>query len=207
MVLNRAFFILSFVPLLMAQQPDCASLIPTFNDTIIDQLSGKWYYIASAFGFRPYQEEAQRIQSSFYYFIPNKTEDVFQGKEYNTIGDKCVYEESEILFNRTNGILSKIDPNQRHDVQVMLTQDQNGFFMFVFLNDTVLRGVSLSVSTQKASEEHLKEFQEIVKCLGFREEELNYTDWSKDKCEPLEKEHIEKQSKEAKDASRTEEPS
>ncbi|XP_068918767.1 alpha-1-acid glycoprotein 1 [Petaurus breviceps papuanus] len=201
MVLNWALFILSFVPLLMCQQPDCANLISTLNDAIINRLSGKWYYVASAFGYLPYQKEARTIQSSFFYLIPSKTEDTFQEKEYNTIDDKCVYQESQIFFNRTKGTLFKIESNQQHVGHVALTQDPNVFLLFYFPNDKVLGGMALSVRTQKASEEQLKVFQETAKCLGFREEELIYTDSSKDKCEPLEKEHNQKENKEAKSVS------
>ncbi|XP_072488525.1 alpha-1-acid glycoprotein 1 isoform X2 [Notamacropus eugenii] len=169
MVLYRVLFVLSFAPLLMCQQPECADLNPVFNDTLIDQLSGKWYYIASVFGHIPYQQEAKTIQSSFYYLIPNKTENVFQGKEYNTIGDRCMYQESPVFFNRTSGTIFK------------------------------------NVRTQKASEEQLKAFREVAKCLGFQEEEVLYTDWSKDKCEPLEKEHNQKENKDKdKDVSNAE---
>ncbi|XP_074067272.1 alpha-1-acid glycoprotein 1 [Macrotis lagotis] len=200
MLFKWILFILSFVPLLMCQQPDCANLTPTtLNDTHIDQLSGKWYYVASAFGFLPYKEEAQTVQSSFYYLIPNKTNDIVQGKEYNTIGDKCVYQESEVLLNRTNGTLIKTEQNQKHVAHIALTQDPNAFLFFHFPNDKVLRGVVLSVRTQKATEEQLKEFREVTKCLGFKEEEIQYTDWTKDKCEPLEKEHNQKESKETKE--------
>ncbi|XP_027725087.1 alpha-1-acid glycoprotein 1-like [Vombatus ursinus] len=207
MVLIWVLFILSFAPLLMCQQPDCVNLTSTLNDTIIDQESGKWYYVASAFGYLPYRKEAQTIQSSFYYLIPNKTEDTFQGKEYNTVGDKCVYQEGEIFFNRTEGTILKIESDQQQHVgHIALTQDPNAFLILYFPNDKVFGGVSLSVRTQKASEEQLKEFQEIAKCLGFQEEELLYTDWSKDKCEPLEKEHNHnrKESQDAKDVSRAE---
>ncbi|XP_072488524.1 alpha-1-acid glycoprotein 1 isoform X1 [Notamacropus eugenii] len=205
MVLYRVLFVLSFAPLLMCQQPECADLNPVFNDTLIDQLSGKWYYIASVFGHIPYQQEAKTIQSSFYYLIPNKTENVFQGKEYNTIGDRCMYQESPVFFNRTSGTIFKNESNQLHVGHVALTPDPNVFLSFYFPNDKILRGAALSVRTQKASEEQLKAFREVAKCLGFQEEEVLYTDWSKDKCEPLEKEHNQKENKDKdKDVSNAE---
>nr|XP_020821442.1 alpha-1-acid glycoprotein 1 isoform X2 [Phascolarctos cinereus] len=148
---------------------------------------------------------AEPIQSSFYYLIPNKAEDTFQGKEYNTVGDKCMYQEAEVLINRTEGTILKIESNQQHVGHIALTQNPNTFVLLYFANDKVFRGVAFSVRTQKASEEQLKEFREVAKCLGFQEEELIYTDWSKDKCEPLEKEHNRKESQEAKDVSRAEE--
>ncbi|XP_036606915.1 alpha-1-acid glycoprotein 1 [Trichosurus vulpecula] len=207
MLLRQALLILSFVPLLMCQQPDCANLTTALNDTIIDRLSGKWYYVASVLRYLPYIEEFGAIQSSFYYLIPNKTEDLYQGIEYNTVGDKCVHQEGPIFFNRTEGTFFKNESNEVHVAHIALTQDQNAYFLIYFSSDKILRGAAVSVRTQKASEEQLKEFQEIVKCLGFQEQEIIYTDWSKDKCEPLEKEHNQKKSKEAKDVSRAEEPS
>ncbi|KAM9066225.1 alpha-1-acid glycoprotein 1 [Sarcophilus harrisii] len=205
MLLGWTLFLLSLAPLLMGQQPDCVSVTPAFNDTILDQLSGKWYYIASVFEFLPYKEEAQSLQSSFFYMIPNKTEDIILAKEYNTIGDKCVYQDFELPFNRTNGTIFKIDSTKQHSAQVALTQDLNALYFVYFANGKVRPGLALCVRTQKASEEQLKEFQKMAKCLGYQEEAFLFTDSSKDKCEPLEKEHNQKERKEAKDGFRTEE--
>ncbi|XP_074149723.1 alpha-1-acid glycoprotein 1 [Sminthopsis crassicaudata] len=205
MTLGWTLFFLSFAPLLMCQQPDCISVTSAFNDTILDQLSGKWYYVASVFEFLPYKEESQSIQSSFFYLIPNKTEDTILAKEYNTIGDKCVYQDFELPFNRTNGTIFKIDSTQKHAAQVALTQDLNTLYFVYLSNEKVLPGMALCVRTQKASEEQLKEFQKMAKCLGYQEEEFLFTDASKDKCESLEKEHNQKERKEAKDEFRTEE--
>uniref|UniRef100_F7DTZ6 Orosomucoid 1 n=1 Tax=Monodelphis domestica TaxID=13616 RepID=F7DTZ6_MONDO len=206
MGLHWAFIILSFAPLLMAQQPICASLTATiFNDTIIDQLSGKWYFIGSAIGYLPYKEETQIINSSFFYLIPNKTEDIYQGNEYNTIGDKCMYQEANLTIKRANGTLLKNESNQLHTGYVARTQDPNTFILYFFPMDRNLRSVFFSARTPEASEEQLKEFQEIAKCLGFQEEEIIYVDWSKDMCKELEKEHNQKKKKETKDVDKEKE--
>ncbi|XP_051835939.1 alpha-1-acid glycoprotein 1 [Antechinus flavipes] len=205
MLLGWTLFVLSLAPLLMCQLPDCISVTPAFNDTILDQLSGKWYFVSSVFEYRPYKEEAHSLQASFFYLIPNKTEDTILAKEYNTIGDKCVYQDFELSFNRTNGTIFKNDSITTHSAQIALTQDLNALYFVYFANETVLPGLSLSVRTQKASEERLKEFQNLAKCLGYQEKEFLFTDSSKDKCELLEKEHNQEERKEAKDGFRTEE--
>ncbi|XP_044517310.1 alpha-1-acid glycoprotein 1 [Gracilinanus agilis] len=206
MVLYWAFIILSFAPVLLAQQPVCTSLTPMIlNDTTIDQLSGKWYYIGAAIGYLPYKEETQSIKSSFFYMIPNKTEDIFFGNEYNTIGDKCVYMQMNLTIDRANGTLLRNESNHLFVSYVAWTQDPNTFVLYFFPMDRNLRSVFLSVRTPEASEEQLKEFREIAKCLGFQEEDIIYTDWSKDMCKQLEKEHNQKEKKEAKDVSKEKE--
>uniref|UniRef100_A0A7N4P5L8 Orosomucoid 1 n=1 Tax=Sarcophilus harrisii TaxID=9305 RepID=A0A7N4P5L8_SARHA len=169
MLLGWTLFLLSLAPLLMGQQPDCVSVTPAFNDTILDQLSGKWYYIASVFEFLPYKEEAQSLQSSFFYMIPNKTEDIILAKEYNTIGDKCVYQDFELPFNRTNGTIFKIDSTKQHSAQVALTQDLNALYFVYFANGKVRPGLALcgTFSSGNPGESKWQEMEVLVQELLF----------------------------------------
>ncbi|XP_036771441.1 alpha-1-acid glycoprotein isoform X3 [Manis pentadactyla] len=108
MALAWALAVLSLLPLLDAQSPECTKFttVPITNATL-DQLAGKWFYIASAFRFVEFRESAKEIQATFFHLLPNHTEDVVLVREYMTIGGKCVYNSSYLEVQRENGTLSK----------------------------------------------------------------------------------------------------
>jgi alpha-1-acid glycoprotein 1 len=49
------------------------------------QLSGRWFFIGSAFRNPEYKLEAQKIQADFFDFVPNLTEDTMLVQEYQTM--------------------------------------------------------------------------------------------------------------------------
>lgn len=49
------------------------------------QLTGKWFYIASAFRLVEFRESAKEIQATFFHLLPNHTEDVVLVREYMTM--------------------------------------------------------------------------------------------------------------------------
>ncbi|MCP6559650.1 hypothetical protein NL501_30985, partial [Klebsiella pneumoniae] len=69
MTLPQMLIILSLLPLLEAQNPAHANItgIPITNATL-EWLSGKWFFIGSAFRNPEYKQAAQMIQTAFFYF-------------------------------------------------------------------------------------------------------------------------------------------
>lgn len=49
------------------------------------QISGKWYYIGSAFRNPQYNESARSIQAAFFFFDPKPAEDKINLREYQTM--------------------------------------------------------------------------------------------------------------------------
>ncbi|KAF4019625.1 hypothetical protein G4228_011102 [Cervus hanglu yarkandensis] len=127
MALLWALTVLSLLPLLDAQSPECANLMtvaPITNATL-DWLTGKWFYIGSAFRNPEYNESARMIQAAFFYFEPRHAEDKLIVRDYQTIADKCIYNRSTINIYRQNGTMSKIADKPE------VTQEQKKEFLDV----------------------------------------------------------------------------
>ncbi|XP_006768709.1 PREDICTED: alpha-1-acid glycoprotein [Myotis davidii] len=107
MALPWALAVLSLLPLLDAQSPACPNFSVPITNASLDQISGKWFYIGSAYRFPEYKKEASKIHAAFFYFTPNHTEDTILLREYMTIGDQCLYNSSSVTVHRENGTLSK----------------------------------------------------------------------------------------------------
>ncbi|EPQ16867.1 Alpha-1-acid glycoprotein [Myotis brandtii] len=107
MALPWALAVLSLLPLLDAQSLACPNFSVPITNASLDQISGKWFYIASAYRFPEYKKEASKIHAVFFYFTPNNTEDTILLRQYMTIGDQCIYNSTSLKVNRENGTLSK----------------------------------------------------------------------------------------------------
>lgn len=49
------------------------------------QISGKWFYIASAFYNPEFNQSSRTIHAAFFYFAPNHTDDKILLREYQTM--------------------------------------------------------------------------------------------------------------------------
>ncbi|XP_036771439.2 alpha-1-acid glycoprotein isoform X1 [Manis pentadactyla] len=218
MALAWALAVLSLLPLLDAQSPECTKFttVPITNATL-DQLAGKWFYIASAFRFVEFRESAKEIQATFFHLLPNHTEDVVLVREYMTIGGKCVYNSSYLEVQRENGTLSKHESGKVYTGYLQLTKDPGTFMLAFFPEDEPNMGLSFysrqpssspphpglipgptsaTADKPEATPEQLRAFQEAIVCMGMSKSEIMYTDEKKDVCGPLEKQHEEERKKE-----------
>uniref|UniRef100_A0A667HJC1 Lipocalin/cytosolic fatty-acid binding domain-containing protein n=1 Tax=Lynx canadensis TaxID=61383 RepID=A0A667HJC1_LYNCA len=143
MALSWALAVLSLLPLLEAQSPECANLTaaPITNATL-DQLSGKWFYIASAFRYPEFNESSRTIQAAFFYFNINYTEDKILLREYLTIGNQCVYNSSYLNVQRENGSLSKHEFGREQVGYLLLTKDPTTFMLAFSPKDEQNMGLS-----------------------------------------------------------------
>ncbi|XP_023618818.1 alpha-1-acid glycoprotein-like [Myotis lucifugus] len=64
MALPWALAVLSLLPLLDAQSPACPNFSVPITNASLDQISGKWFYIASAYRLPEYKKEASEIHAS-----------------------------------------------------------------------------------------------------------------------------------------------
>nr|XP_008509904.1 PREDICTED: alpha-1-acid glycoprotein 2-like isoform X4 [Equus przewalskii] len=108
MLLPWALSVLSLLPLLDAQSPDCDKFrAAPLTDATLDRISGKWFYIASASRDPEYHETAKKLQAAYFHLTPNKREDTIQLREYSTIDNQCYYDFSILNVQRDKGTLSK----------------------------------------------------------------------------------------------------
>ncbi|XP_059243468.1 alpha-1-acid glycoprotein 1-like, partial [Mustela nigripes] len=160
------------------------------------QISGKWFYLASAFHNPEFNQSARTIQAAFFYFTPNPTDDTILLGEYLTIGNKCIYNSSYLKVQRENGTLSKYESGKEVFVDLLLTKDPKIFMLGFSLKDEQNKGLSLYADKAEVTEEQMRVFHEAITCFGMRKSEINYTDAKKDLCGPLEKQHKEERQKE-----------
>ncbi|KAG8518832.1 Alpha-1-acid glycoprotein, partial [Galemys pyrenaicus] len=204
MALPWALAVLSLLPLLSAQSPECANFTarPVTNATL-DWLSGKWFYVSSILRKPEFSQSARMILSAFFYFAPNLTEDKIYIREYQTIGDRCVYNYSHLSVHRKNGTLSKTGEGQREDrrlsspengteffAYLLLSKNARSFMLYFFPEDKQNFGLSIygrypssSYTTwaekPQLSQEQMSEFHEVMACMGMHESEILRTDWEK----------------------------
>ena len=70
-----------------AKWRDLLKSSPSLHHLLLDfsQISGKWFYIASAFHSPEYKESVSKYKASFFYLTPNHTEDTLWLREYATM--------------------------------------------------------------------------------------------------------------------------
>ncbi|XP_045879294.1 alpha-1-acid glycoprotein 1-like isoform X2 [Meles meles] len=197
MALSWTLAALSLLPLLDAQSPVCANLTaaPITNATL-DQISGKWFYLASAFHNPEFNQSVRTIHAAFFYFTPNHTDDTILLREYLTIGNQCIYNSSYLKVQRENGTLSKHEFGKEQFADLLLTKDPKIFMLGFSLRDEQNKGLSFYADKAEVTEEQMRVFHEAIKCLGIQTSEINYTDAKKDLCGPLEKQQKEERQKE-----------
>uniref|UniRef100_A0A8C6EMJ2 Lipocalin/cytosolic fatty-acid binding domain-containing protein n=1 Tax=Marmota marmota marmota TaxID=9994 RepID=A0A8C6EMJ2_MARMA len=178
MVLPWALAVLSLLPLLEAQSPACANLTakPITNATL-DWLSGRWFYISSVFLDPAFKQMVQKVQASDFYFTPNLTQDTILFHD-----DHCEYNSSVLWVHRENATLSRYGEG--------LSSGGRGTYLLAFsMDDEKKRGLSLYANKPEATPEQLEGFREALQCKGMDKSEIMYTDWKKDQCEPLRRQH------------------
>ncbi|XP_019488969.1 PREDICTED: alpha-1-acid glycoprotein 2 [Hipposideros armiger] len=197
MALPWALGILSLLPLLNAQSAPCHInySVPITNATL-DQLSRKWFYIASAYRHPEYNQSARTFQTAFFYFDPDYTEDRLPLREYSTINDKCIYNSSYLDIQRENGTMSKHEMGKEHFGHLVFTKDPSIFMLAAFPEDKQNMGLSFYADKPQATQEQMRQFYENIMCMGMDKSEITYTDEKKDQCGPLEKQHDEERKKE-----------
>ncbi|XP_057169693.1 alpha-1-acid glycoprotein-like isoform X2 [Ursus arctos] len=183
MALSWALAALSLLPLLDAQSPVCANLTaePITNATL-DQISGKWFCIASAFHNPEVNQIAGTLQAGFFYMEPNHTNDIVLLRDYQTIGDKCVYNSSYLKVQRENGTLSKYESGEEQFADLLLTKDPKIFMFGHSLKDEQNKGLSFYADKPEVTEEQMRVFHEAITCIGMQKSEISYTDAKKVKA-------------------------
>ncbi|XP_055472202.1 alpha-1-acid glycoprotein-like [Psammomys obesus] len=222
MALSMVLVILSLLPLLEAQNPEHANItgIPITNVTLT-WLSGKWFYVGFASHNLEFKKEAQKIQSEYFYFTPNLTDDTILLPEHQTTEGRCVYNSSQLGVQRENGPSPKksgnpwagqpvtspmpsCHPGQRigavEIIPHLTVLKKHGAFMLAFYSeDEKNKGLSLYADKPDIAPELKEVFQKTVKSLGMDESEIIYADWEKDVCSQ-EQEHLDmKKKKKEKD--------
>ncbi|XP_040142139.1 alpha-1-acid glycoprotein [Ictidomys tridecemlineatus] len=190
MALPWALAVLSLLPLLEAQSPACANLTakPITNATL-DWLSGRWFYIGSVFVDPAFKQMVQKVQASDFSFTPNLTQDTILFQQYLSLEDHCEYNSSVLWVHRENATLSRFDGGKKIDAQLLL-QDFNSTYLLAFsMDDETKRGLSFYADKPEATPEQLEGFREALECKGMDKAEIMYTDWKKDQCEPLRRQH------------------
>ncbi|XP_037653629.1 alpha-1-acid glycoprotein 1 [Choloepus didactylus] len=192
MALPWALTALSLLPLLTAQDPKCPyqKAVPITNATL-ERLSDKWFFIAAVLRNPEYLRMTRVVEAAFFYIAPNNTDDTLLFREYQTIGNQCIYNVSSGDIQRQNGTLSRIVQDTEHFAHLWLTKDPETFILVFFPEDEKNLGISLNARKQEVTKQQLSEFQEALKCLGLQDDEILYTDGKKDLCGPLEKQHEE----------------
>ncbi|XP_004677999.1 PREDICTED: alpha-1-acid glycoprotein 1 [Condylura cristata] len=200
MALPWALAVLSLLPLLSAQSPECANFTakPITNVTL-DFLSGKWYYVASIFRKPEFNQSARMIHSAFFYFIPNKTEDTIHIQEYQTIGDRCVFNDSYLTVQRKNGTLARNENGIEFFAHFLHSKNPGTFLFSYYPDDEQNIGITIFSEKPQLSQEQVDEFHEAIACMGMHKSEIIHTD-EKDLCGPLEKQHEEERKKEQEGA-------
>uniref|UniRef100_A0A8P0TNT7 Lipocalin/cytosolic fatty-acid binding domain-containing protein n=2 Tax=Canis lupus TaxID=9612 RepID=A0A8P0TNT7_CANLF len=180
MALSWALAALSLLPLLDAQSPGCANLTarPITNATL-EQISGKWFYMGSAFRDPEFNHSARTIHAAFFYFDVNHTDDTILLREYLTIGNQCVYNSSFLNVQRENGTVSKYEYGKENFGILLLTKDPELFMLGFSLKDEQHKGLSLYTRKPEVTQEQMTVFHEALACMDLHKSEIAYTDEKK----------------------------
>ncbi|XP_059513865.1 alpha-1-acid glycoprotein-like [Myotis daubentonii] len=196
MALPWALAVLSLLPLLDAQSPACPNFSVPITNASLDQISGKWFYIGSAFRSPEYKKEASHVHAAFFYFTPNHTEDTILSREYTTVRGQCLYNSSSVKVHRENGTLSKSAKGREHFAHLLLPKDPKTFMFAAFPEDKQNMGLSFYANKPEVTPEQMEQFYDYLTCMGMDKSEVMYTDEKKNLCLPLEKQHDEERKKE-----------
>ncbi|XP_016008171.2 alpha-1-acid glycoprotein 1 [Rousettus aegyptiacus] len=191
MGLPWALAVLSLLPLLSAQNPECFNFTVPLTNVTLDQITGKWFYLASAIRNPEFKKIASTLQSVFFYLAPNYTENTVLAKEYWTIENKCMYNVSNLKIQWENGTLSKYRMGEEIPGYLVFTKDPRIFMITFYPEDKQKMSLSLYADKPVGTEEQMREFYETVACMGMDKSEIIYTDEKKDQCGPLEKQQEE----------------
>ncbi|XP_036288681.1 alpha-1-acid glycoprotein isoform X2 [Pipistrellus kuhlii] len=196
MALPWALAVLSLLPVLDAQSPVCPNFSVPITNASLDQISGKWFYIASAYRFPKYKEESRKINASFFYFTPKHMEDRIQLREYMTVAGQCMYTSTNLRVNRENATLTKHENDTDHYGQLLLPKNPTSFMLASFPEDKQKMGLSFFADKPEVTPEQMEEFYDYLTCMGMDKSEVLYGDEKKNMCLQLEKQHEERRRKE-----------
>ncbi|XP_004621199.1 alpha-1-acid glycoprotein-like [Sorex araneus] len=203
MALTWALVVLSLLPLVGAESSECANMTGTpITNATLEMISGKWFYIASAFRLPEFIEWAKAVPSAVVYLTPNQTENVVYFREYITFATegKCLYNSSYMDIQKENGTFSRTEMNVYYLAYLIHTKDPATFIFAYFPEDKQKIGLSLYANTSQVTPEQMSEFHEASKCLGFEVSEIITTDETKSLCGPLEQQHEEERKKKLEEA-------
>ncbi|KAM4877937.1 alpha-1-acid glycoprotein 1-like [Thomomys bottae] len=183
MALLGALAVLSLLPFLEAHNPALTNLtaIPITNATL-ERLSGRWFFLGSAFRNPVYKQSAEAIQAEFFDLDPNLTEDTILIREYQTMEHRCILNITNLRVQRDNGTLSKFEGNTEHLALLLLPRDPDSFMLAFSLEDEQNRGISFYGHKPYITLEQLKEFEDATTAAGLCKTEITYVDWKKDRC-------------------------
>ncbi|XP_032004260.1 alpha-1-acid glycoprotein 2-like [Hylobates moloch] len=191
MALSWVLTVLSLLPLLEAQIPLCANLVPVpITNATLDRISGKWFYIALAFRNEEYNKSVHEIQATFFYFTPNKTEDTIFLREYQTRQNQCFHNSRYLNVQRENGTISSYEGGREHFAHLLFLRDNKTLMFGSYLDDEKNWGLSFYADKPETTKEQLGEFYEALDCLRIPRSEVVYTDWKKVKCKGLGSGHL-----------------
>ncbi|XP_014305708.2 alpha-1-acid glycoprotein-like [Myotis lucifugus] len=196
MALPWALAVLSLLPLLDAQSPACPNFSVPITNASMDQISGKWFYIASAYRLPEYKKEASEIHAAFFYFTPNHTEDTILLRQYMTMGDQCIYISSSLEVHGENATLTKSENDTEDFGHLLLPKDPKTFILASFPEDKQKMGLSFFADKPEATPEQMQQFYDYLTCMGMDKSEVMYSDEKKNLCLLLEKQHDEERKKE-----------
>ncbi|XP_054440888.1 alpha-1-acid glycoprotein-like [Pteronotus mesoamericanus] len=191
MALPWALAVLSLLPLLDARRLACTDYRVSITKATLDQYSGKWYYIASAFRSPEYKLATRNIKTAFFYVTPGDTEDTVLLREYATIGDQCLYTSRVLRIHRENGTQLIPENGIGHFGYLMLPKDRRTFMLFAYPDDPQKTGLFFYAIKPKVTVRQKNQFYRDLRCRGMKKSDVVYGDDKKDLCKTLEKQHEE----------------
>ncbi|ELK08232.1 Alpha-1-acid glycoprotein [Pteropus alecto] len=173
MALPWALAVLSLLPLLSAQSPKCFNFTVPLTNATLDQITGKWFYIASAYRRPEFKKSASMLQSVFFYLAPNYTEDTVLVREYWTMTvivhlsytvllvfppflpglseNQCIYNTSNLKIQWENGTFSKYEAGEEVTGYLLFTKDPGIFMIVNYPEDKQNMGLSLNAPLESSS--------------------------------------------------------
>ncbi|GAB1288576.1 Alpha-1-acid glycoprotein 1 [Apodemus speciosus] len=201
MALHVLLVALSLLPLLEAQNPEHANVTigtPITNETL-SWLSDKWFFMGAAFRNLEYKQSVQKLQTEFFYLIPNLINDTMEVPEFLTTEDRCVYNSTHMGFQRENGTFSKNAGGVEIFAHLIVLKKHGAFMLAFDPKDEKKKGLSFYAKKPDLAPELREIFQKAVKDMGMDESEIIFVDWKKslsDKCSQQQKQlELEKETK------------
>ncbi|CAK6433652.1 unnamed protein product, partial [Pipistrellus nathusii] len=196
MALPWALAVLSLLPLLDAHSLACPNFSVPITNASLDQISGKWFFIADASRLLEYKMEVNESHAFFLYLTPNHTEDRIQLREYMTFEDQCMYNSTNLRVHRENATLTKHENGAQYFGHLLLLKDPKTFMLATFPEDKQELGLSFFADKPEVTPEQMGEFYDYLTCMGMDKSDVLYPNQKKNMCQQLEKQHEEERRKE-----------
>ncbi|XP_045436244.1 alpha-1-acid glycoprotein-like [Pipistrellus kuhlii] len=196
MALPWALAVLSLLPMLDAQSPACLNFSVPITNASLDQISGKWFFIADASRLLDYKMEVNESHAFFLYLTPNHTEDRIQLRQYMTFEDECMYNSTSLRIHRENATLNTHENGAQYFGHLLLLKDPKTFMLATFPEDKQELGLSFFADKPEVTPEQMEEFYDYLTCMGMDKSDVLYPNQKKNMCQQLEKQHEEERRKE-----------